>query len=89
MEPMKLKTKEPEGGRDLGVQPLDALMRARGLDNHALVVASPASLTHKQVQRARNGRRLTRNMQAKVAEAWGRATGGPERVADLFTYRGL
>jgi hypothetical protein len=87
MEPLKPEN-EPEGERDLGPQPLDALMRARELDNHALVAASPAQLTHKQVQRARKGRRLTRNMQAKVLEAWVRATGGTEGVADLFTYRG-
>jgi hypothetical protein len=74
--------------RDLGPQPLDALMRARGLDNHALVAAGPEHLTHKQVQRARKGRRLTRNMQMKILEAWSRATGGGESVADLFTYRG-
>lgn len=79
---------EPEDERDLGPQPLDALMRERAMDNHALVAASPAQLTHKQVQRARKGRRLTRNMQAKILEAWTRATGGAEGVTDLFNYRG-
>lgn len=75
--------------RDLGLQPLDALMVARGVDNHALVAASPTQLTHKQVQRARKGRRLTKNMQAKVLDAWLRVAGGQEKVADLFNYRGL
>ena len=74
--------------RDLGPQPLDALMRARGMDNHTLVAASESHLTHKQVQRARKGRRLTRNMQTKITEAWQRATGGAETAAELFAYRG-
>jgi hypothetical protein len=74
--------------RDLGPQPLDALMRARGMDNHALVAAGQEHLTYKQVQRARKGRRLTRNMQMKILEAWARATGGSESAEDLFTYRG-
>lgn len=78
----------PDEQRDLGAQPLDALMQARGLDNHALVAASPAQLTHKQVQRARKGRRLTRNMQAKILDAWQRASGGVATVPDLFNYRG-
>jgi hypothetical protein len=84
-------TTETESGeeRDMGLQPLDALMVARGIDNHALVAASPAQLTHKQVQRARKGRRLTKNMQAKILEAWHRLAGGAEKVPDLFNYRGL
>jgi hypothetical protein len=75
--------------RDLGPQPLDALMSARGMDNHILVAASTAHLTHKQVQRARRGRRLTRTMQAKITEAWNKATGGADTVTGLFNYRGL
>ena len=58
------------------------------MENHALVAASADQLTHKQVQRARKGRRLTRNMQSKVTEAWRLATGGGETAAELFTYRG-
>lgn len=74
--------------RDLGPQPLDGLMRARGMENHVLVEASGSALTHKQVQRARRGRRLTWHMQKKVAEAWVRASGTAEGVGELFTYRG-
>ena len=75
--------------RDLGPQPLDALLTARGLDNHALVAASPGHLTHKQVARARKGRRLTRNMQAKVLDAWRRVSGEKEAtLAQLFNYPG-
>ena len=65
--------------RDLGIQPLDALITNWGLDNHALVEASPEQLTHKQVVRARNGRRLTLKMMMKAARTlnfavWGRLT---------------
>lgn len=83
-----LTSDDPVETRDLGPQPLDGLMRARGMENHALVAASPAQLTHKQVQRARSGRRLTRNMQAKIQDAWVRSGGGGEGVAELFNYRG-
>lgn len=55
--------------RDLGPQPLDQLMEELALTNRDLVAASPEQLTHKQVQRARKGRRLTRNMQEKVRKA--------------------
>ncbi|BCX48831.1 hypothetical protein HAHE_27390 [Haloferula helveola] len=52
--------------RDLGTQPVDALMQQWGLSNHDMVDASPEQLTHKQVQRARKGRMLTLAMMQKV-----------------------
>ena len=52
--------------RDLGTQPVDALMEQWGLSNHDMVDASPEQLTHKQVQRARKGRMLTLAMMQKV-----------------------
>jgi len=55
--------------REYGPQPLIALMEAWNLENHDLVEASLEQLTHKQVQRARNGRRLTLAMMMKVARA--------------------
>ena len=63
--------------RDLGTQPLDAILNGWQLDNHAVVEASPEQLTHKQLVRARNGRRLTLKMMTKVARTvnfsvWGR-----------------
>jgi hypothetical protein len=79
--------------RNLGVQPLDTLLTELGLDNHDLVAASPLPLTHKAVQRARKGRRLTVHMQRRIAEALGRAaiSAGqapetPWTVRNLFTY---
>ena len=55
--------------RDLGVQPLDAMMKAWNVDNHDLVEVSTEQLTHKQVQKARMGRRLTLKMMQKVTRA--------------------
>ena len=71
---------------EAGVQPLDALMRARSLDNHALVAASPVPITHKLVMRARRGRRLTPHSRRLVLAAWNAATGGKSAMEDLFDY---
>jgi len=65
--------------RDLGTQPLDAILSGWQLGNHDVVEASPQQLTHKQLVRARNGRRLTLKMMIKVARTvnfavWGRLT---------------
>lgn len=63
--------------RDLGLQPLDAFLESWGLSSHEIVEVSPEQLTHKQVQRARSGRRLTLKMKMKLARSlnfaiWGR-----------------
>ena len=55
---------------DLGPQPLDQLIEEWGLSNHQIVEVSTEQLTHKQVQRARNGRRLTLKMMMKVTRAF-------------------
>jgi hypothetical protein len=55
--------------RDHGPQPLEPLMQRWGLGNHDLVGASLEQLTHKQVQRAKSGRRLTLKMMMKVTRA--------------------
>jgi hypothetical protein len=82
--------------RQMGPQPLDALMLQWGLNNHSLVAASAHPLTHKAVQRARRGRRVTRRLQLRLLEAYNRALGAAgladqgarpaQRLADLFTY---
>lgn len=56
--------------RDLGAQPLDSMMQAWGLENHSVVDVSTEQLTHKQIQRARTGRRLTLKMMQKVTRAF-------------------
>ena len=63
--------------RDLGPQPLEELLQNWGLSHHDLVEACPEQLTHKQVQRACAGRRLTLKMKQKLARTlnfaiWGR-----------------
>ena len=74
---------------DAGVQPLDAILTELGISNHTLVANAPVGLTHKKVQNARRGRRLTRRMQRRIQETLSKAA--PDhtyRLEDLFTYRG-
>lgn len=72
---------------ELGPQPLDIVMEERGLKNHDLVEASKDGLTHKQVQKGRKGRRLTRNLKDKIAVALSTATGETYTPGQLFNYR--
>ena len=78
--------------RNLGPQPIDALMTELGLDNHDIVAASPEPLTHKAIQRARKGRWLTKNTQTRVVTAFNRILEqrgeAPRPINELFTYRG-
>jgi hypothetical protein len=76
---------------ELGVQPLDNIMKEREIKNHDLVAAAPAGfINHKQVKKARAGRRLTLHMQEKVLEALNACCKAEEafELKDLFTYRG-
>jgi hypothetical protein len=84
---------EEEIERNMGVQPLDGIMTEHELGNHALVAASTEPMTHKAVQRARKGRRLTKHMKQRMADALNlliKQKGVEiERawvVKDLFTY---
>jgi len=75
--------------RDLGEQPLAALLTRLGLKPHDLVAASTAQLTHKMVSRACKGRRLSPHVQQKVLAALNALnprTGESFTLADLFTY---
>ncbi len=72
--------------RDLGEQPIAALLTARNLKAHDLVAASTEQITHKMVARATKGRRLTRNVQGKILRSLNAATGEAFTLADLFTY---
>ena len=72
---------------ELGVQPLDQIIEEKGLKNHDVVAASTAGLTHKQVQKGRKGRRLTRNIQDKITVALSAAADQTYTRADLFNYR--
>lgn len=55
--------------RDFGPQPLDVILDEIGLNNHQLVALSTEQLTHKQVQKARKGRRISVNIQRKILKA--------------------
>lgn len=79
--------------RNLGVQPLDGIMAEHELGNHDIVAASAEPMTHKAVQRARKGRRLTKHMKQRMVDALNKAVKlqGKEVeqawvVKDLFTY---
>jgi hypothetical protein len=76
-----------------GVQPIDALMTSSGLANHDLVACGEASnLTHKEVAKARKGRRLTSHTQRRILAAVNcclKARDLPAvTMAHLFNYRG-
>lgn len=78
-------------GMEAGTQPLDAVMMQRRLTNHDLVLAAVGSgLTHKQVAKARRGRRLTMHMQNKIVSALNELVGeiSPVRREDCFNYKG-
>ncbi len=83
--------------KGLGQQPLDSILKNWNLENHTLVESSPEQLTHKQVVRARNGRRLTLKMMMKMARTlnfavWGRLENEERETfteylpKQLFTY---
>ena len=82
---------ENEKSRNHGIQPLDALLESFEYSNGALVEASTEQLTHKQVQKARKGRRVTPNIQKKILNALRTMRKDHEdekyQVSDLFNYR--
>lgn len=75
---------EPE--RNLGRQPIADVMEQLQLKPHDLVEASTDQLTHKMVQRAIKGRRLTPNTQNKVLAALEAASGQKFPPSRLFNY---
>ena len=72
--------------RNLGEQPIAALMIEHKLAPHDLVTASTEQITHKMVQRAVKGRRLTPNVMSKIRRALNAATGRDYDFAALFNY---
>ena len=77
---------EENNSRDYGLQPLDALMRETGLENHALVAASTEQLTHKMVSKGRAGRYLSVRVRLKILRAYNKVTKTNNSLADLFNY---
>jgi hypothetical protein len=87
------ETEESPIERNLGTQPLDAILLEHSISNHDVVAASTVPMTHKAVQRARKGRRLTIHMQRRIVVAVNKAAtvkGSPPEqewtLKDLFSY---
>jgi hypothetical protein len=55
--------------RDLGTQPIDAIMTEHGLKNHDVRQMNRGGLTHKNVAKARKGRRLTPKLKVRITDA--------------------
>ena len=72
--------------RNLGPQPLQAILDKHGLKAHDLVTASSVPMTHKMVSRAVKGRRLTPNTKSIVLNALNAATGEGYTHQDCFNY---
>jgi len=72
--------------RNLGPQPIGALLAKHELTANDLVRASTQQLTHKMVSRAVKGRRLTANTMDKVLVALNAASESNYTRADLFNY---
>ena len=53
----------------MGVQPIDAIMTEHGLKNHDVMQMNRGGLTHKQVNKARKGRRLTPKIKVRITAA--------------------
>ena len=77
------------GSRDLGKQPISAIMALHGLKAHDIVAASTEQITHKMISRAVKGRRLTPNVQRKILGALNKAAGKKYSLKDLFLYEDM
>ncbi len=75
-----------DDNRNLGEQPLAVLLTRYGLTSRDLVAASTEQVTHKMVNRAVRGRRLTPHVMRKICNALNRASEKHHSVRDLFTY---
>ena len=76
---------------DYGVQPLDAILTELGVTNHELVEKCGEGLTHKAMNRARKGRRLTPRMKLRITQTLNALLKKREverefRKRDLFSY---
>tara|TARA_B100000609_G_C17193189_1_gene423631 strand:+ start:92 stop:328 length:237 start_codon:yes stop_codon:yes gene_type:complete len=73
--------------RNLGEQPITAIMAECGLSSHDLVSASTEQITHKMVSKACKGRRLTSNVKQKIRNALNKASGKEFKTDELFNYK--
>ena len=72
--------------RNLGGQPLKAILEKHELSAKDLIDASNVPLTYKLVARACKGRRLTSRSKKIVLEAVQMATGHVYKMTDIFNY---
>lgn len=72
--------------RNLGEQPLAALLTEHNLRSQDLVATEPTRITHKMIGRASKGRRLTPHSQKLVLKALNTATGKSYALPELFNY---
>ncbi|MDD5730416.1 MAG: hypothetical protein PHN57_04745 [Candidatus Omnitrophica bacterium] len=77
---------DSEAERELGEQPIAAIMAERGLKASDLVSNSTEQLTFKMVGKAVKGRRLTPKAQGKVLRALNKAAGREYSLKELFNY---
>lgn len=59
----------PKVPREMGVQPIDAVMTEHEFKNHDVTQMNRGGLTHKNIAKARKGRRLTPKIKVRVTEA--------------------
>lgn len=72
--------------RNLGEQPIAAILNEYNLSSGDLVSASTENITYKMVSKACKGRRLTPHVQTKICNALNAATGKHFSISDLFNY---
>jgi hypothetical protein len=87
----QLAEDESSPSHDMGVQPIDAIMTEHGLKNHDVMQMNRGGLTHKNIAKARKGRRLTPKIKVRVTSALNAALKqrGIEKQfvpKDLFNY---
>ena len=72
--------------KNLGEQPLKAILEEKKLSAKDLLAASRVPMTHKLVARACKGRRLTNRSKKTVLEALQLATDHVYKMTDIFNY---
>ncbi len=75
-----------DAARELGIQPISAVMASHNLKAHDVVAASSEQLTHKMVARACKGRRLTEKTKRKVLNGLNLAVEKEYTLGDIFNY---
>lgn len=69
-----------------GEQPIKKILEENNLSHNDIVTASKEGITHKMVNRACKGRRLTPHVQVKICNALNNAVDKNFTVGDLFNY---